>query len=746
MDDIKSTEAAASNPQSKPIIFTMKGGAAAAADTPSFNHNNNNITTTSDQTTTSTSSWGTWEELLLACAVKRHGVHDWDTVAMELQAKTSLPPLLTTASNCNLKYLDLRRRFHSRQQNDDVPPDADDVHHDPHNNNTTNIPWLDDLRKLRVAQLRQELHGYDVSIVSLQLKVKRLEEEREDSFKDDNPKPDLEEEQQQDSNRHRSENDKTVRGKPDGSKPDHENQSVNGSNSTCSKNLDHDNKPGPGDRALSEPGPLSAGSDEPSKKTGSGQSDSDSDKGSSETVAKKRRVRGRQGKGGGDSAGELRESSEAQSSVSLTKKKNGKRHRRMEVPEQQQQQHNNEDVSLVKSEPLIEVLQLIRAHEHGSLFERRLSAQESDKYKSIVQQHVDLETIQSKLRKDSYSSCSLSFYRDLLLLFNNAVVFFPKSSLHSKTAHQLRRLVLNEMKKKNLITRPNHDPAPEPSDSVVPAPATSQQPKRPDQLERSDSLLSKQKSTAPIIVCRKRSSISSKPSAAAPSFGQTLKGDDNKKAAAFDLKSSIKNSKASSDNHAAAQKHGGSVVLKSAAAAKAKDNPVITGTRGSRRTSTSIAHHENNTNASKKKQSASPASLKAETPKADKNGKMEAAGSDKKRSAAADFLKRIKRNSPADTLKRGGTGTGTSSRSGGEQKRRGGIGKADKVKERVLRQSGNKKKQAKEESSSPSRRSVGRPPKKAAAEAANAVASPKRARESGGKQEASRRPKKRSRR
>lgn len=71
-----------------------------------------------------------------------------------------------------------------------------------------------------------------------------------------------------------------------------------------------------------------------------------------------------------------------------------------------------------------------------------LHVQESDKYKSMVQQHVDLETIQSKLHKDAYSSCALSFYRDLLLLFNNAVVFFPKSSLESLTAHQLRRLVL----------------------------------------------------------------------------------------------------------------------------------------------------------------------------------------------------------------------------------------------------------------------------------------------------------------
>ncbi|KAM1067077.1 hypothetical protein ACFX2B_022164 [Malus domestica] len=203
----------------------------------------------------------------------------------------------------------------------------------------------------------------------------------------------------------------------------------------------------------------------------------------------------------------------------------------MELPEEQQQR-NNGDVSLVKSQPLVKVLQLIRAQEHGSLFERRLLAQENDKYKSIDQRHVDLETIQTKLRKDVYSSCSLSFYRDLLLLFNNAVVFFLKSSLGSRTAYQLRRLVLNEMKKKNLITRPNHDPSSKPSDSVVPAPATSQQPKRPVQLERSESLLAKQKCTAPIIVCRKRSSISSKPSAAASSFGQTLKGDEKKKAAA----------------------------------------------------------------------------------------------------------------------------------------------------------------------------------------------------------------------
>ncbi|CAN6568413.1 unnamed protein product [Malus baccata var. baccata] len=49
-----------------------------------------------------------------------------------------------------------------------------------------------------------------------------------------------------------------------------------------------------------------------------------------------------------------------------------------------QQQQNNGDVSLVKSQPLVNVLQLIHAQEHGSLFERWFPAQQSDKYKSIV--------------------------------------------------------------------------------------------------------------------------------------------------------------------------------------------------------------------------------------------------------------------------------------------------------------------------------------------------------------------------
>lgn len=176
-------------------------------------------------------TWGTWDELLLACAVKRHGFHAWDSVSMEVQSRSSLPLPLTTADNCRLRYLHLKRRF--SPDSDDAPPDK-----------VVHIPWLEELRKLRVAELQQEVQRYDVSILSLQLKVKKLEEEREESLREKHPKPDLAED---------SKGDRSVQDKRDadagpessaadrpaaksaaaaGEESDRENRSVNESNST----------------------------------------------------------------------------------------------------------------------------------------------------------------------------------------------------------------------------------------------------------------------------------------------------------------------------------------------------------------------------------------------------------------------------------------------------------------------------------------------------------------------------------
>lgn len=105
-------------------------------------------------------TWSTWDELLLAFSVKRHGLKDWDSVAMELRNRSSLPALLTTAQICKEKYRDLKRRF----TNSDTIVEEDEGGGGGGGGGDVVIPWLEDLRQLRVAELKQEVHHRDLSI------------------------------------------------------------------------------------------------------------------------------------------------------------------------------------------------------------------------------------------------------------------------------------------------------------------------------------------------------------------------------------------------------------------------------------------------------------------------------------------------------------------------------------------------------------------------------------------------------
>lgn len=104
--------------------------------------------------------WGTWEELLLTCAVKRHGSKDWDSVAKEVGSRSSLD---ASGTSCRLKYQDLKRRFQDsvdddgRGNNEAVAEDEEDTDGE--------IPWLEQLRSLRVAELRRDVQRCDESIL-----------------------------------------------------------------------------------------------------------------------------------------------------------------------------------------------------------------------------------------------------------------------------------------------------------------------------------------------------------------------------------------------------------------------------------------------------------------------------------------------------------------------------------------------------------------------------------------------------
>ncbi|KAF5738357.1 1-phosphatidylinositol 3-phosphate 5-kinase [Tripterygium wilfordii] len=630
-------------------------------------------------------TWNTWEELLLACAVKRHGYMDWDSVSMEIQTRSSLPNILTTANHCKLKYHDLKRRF-------TTPPAKSDDELVAEGEKVDDVPWLEELRKLRVAELKQEVQRYDVSILSLQSKVKRLEEEREreQGFREENgnirEKPDLEEERSENDKRDddkggereempvRVENRKLIPGEDS----DRENRSVNGSNSTCSNR-----KAIQKEMVKSEPDPVRTSHVEPQPV-----------------------MSGSNSKPEGEDDSVTQFSSDVQSSASLGSKRKRKVRKRRSV--------SGDSVKPVpvKSEPLIQVLDLIRSSQHGSLFERRLESQETEDYKNLIKQHMDLGIIQERLDQGSYKSCSLSFYRDLLLLFHNAIVFFPKSSQEWLVACELLTLVSAEIKKET-----------QKSDSTQKTASVPTQPKH--ELEKSDSLLARQKSSAPIVVCRKRSSISSK-SSLSSSFAKKVdpleSRDDNE----------------DDDNKKPAPKTKPIVLEQQSLLDIKPDSKPKTGTRSTRRGSKLLSASSATPN---KKQSTiltgskAASNDKVETVKSDKK-KAEALALEKKK-GAADFLKRIKKNYPQETSKKSSSKGGNKKSSGGEQKNN--SGKKDKGKDRMS----SDRKQTKDEGSL-SKRSVGRPPKKTVE--ASTVTGRRRRESDGNGVKEMKRPTKRSRR
>ncbi|OAE23416.1 hypothetical protein AXG93_961s1100 [Marchantia polymorpha subsp. ruderalis] len=96
--------------------------------------------------------------------------------------------------------------------------------------------------------------------------------------------------------------------------------------------------------------------------------------------------------------------------------------------------------------PLLECLRVICAHKSAPLFKQRQDYQEKRHYNSVVRRHVDLGMIRSRLEEGAYSG-SVEFFRDLLLVFTNALVYNSKDSQEYSGAKALRSCALAEMDK-----------------------------------------------------------------------------------------------------------------------------------------------------------------------------------------------------------------------------------------------------------------------------------------------------------
>ncbi|XP_021856691.1 uncharacterized protein [Spinacia oleracea] len=88
----------------------------------------------------------------------------------------------------------------------------------------------------------------------------------------------------------------------------------------------------------------------------------------------------------------------------------------------------------------VKILDSIMENEHASVFRRRLDSQKRARYKRIIRQHMDLDTIRSRIANNCITS-TVELLRDLLLLANNALVFYSKCTREYKCGLVFRDLV-----------------------------------------------------------------------------------------------------------------------------------------------------------------------------------------------------------------------------------------------------------------------------------------------------------------
>jgi hypothetical protein len=348
-------------------------------------------------------------------------------------------------------------------------------------------------------------------------------------------------------------------------------------------------------------------------------------------------------------------------------------------------------LTAVESQPLIGFLEIVRSHKFGSIFERRLESQDTPGYYGeVIRQHMDLETIRTRMQGGLYSGCSNKFYRDLLLVFSNALVFFNRKSSESKMAVALRQLVLKE-----IALKPSKANLPQKVESLVPVLKL-----EPEQ--RSKSLAEKTKLSVPLIACRKRSSLTAK--AAGTSSGSEKKRE--KMITLLDDKPALdwKQQDKSSD------------VAEEQKKKRTNDRSATKPNKNSKTRAPSNTNKNTDINANNTVSSKEATTINENSETKTEKGKKNNASSNSKKQNAAKFLSRMKMSSSPnnESGKTAGKSPDTG-KSGQDQKKNGSANnsKVDAKKEQSWRSRAAAKRANKQ--SSPSKKNVGRPPKKGAA-------------------------------
>ncbi|KAE7995602.1 hypothetical protein FH972_000381 [Carpinus fangiana] len=104
----------------------------------------------------------------------------------------------------------------------------------------------------------------------------------------------------------------------------------------------------------------------------------------------------------------------------------------------------NRNLSKDGIDDLMEIYNSLLENKSASVFCRRLDSQKRGRYKKMIRRHMDFDTIRSRIGSHSITS-ALELFRDLLLLSNNSLVFYSKSTREYKSALLLRDLITKKM-------------------------------------------------------------------------------------------------------------------------------------------------------------------------------------------------------------------------------------------------------------------------------------------------------------
>ncbi|XVF27695.1 hypothetical protein REPUB_Repub14bG0131100 [Reevesia pubescens] len=356
-----------------------------------------------------TAKWGTWEELLLGGAVLRHGSRDWNIVASELRTRT-VSPFPFTPEVCKAKYEDLQQRFSGCKA------------------------WFEELRKQRMAELRQALEKSEDSIGSLESKLESLKAEKRDDSRVD-----------YDSSRTES------------ALPCLKSEGVEFSSKDTYKDglsagsftQEADTNWAPDCQI-----PAAVPADEMDSKPG-GSLTSETEKVSSidklvdtfcggqlRSIRKMRGKRKRKDCSKDAKEGSVGESEflgpadvASASRLKETSTSNSAQIARSSGVEDQSRGSSKEGI-----DDIMGIFSSIAENDCASVFLRRLDSQKRGRYKKMILRHMDFDTIRSRIASNSIMSVR-ELFRDMLLVANNAMVFYSKNTREYKSALLLRHIV-----------------------------------------------------------------------------------------------------------------------------------------------------------------------------------------------------------------------------------------------------------------------------------------------------------------